>query len=124
MKWFHVVRASENYEVVIVAESESRDSYEDNDTYYEFNDNLKTNFVPISIRKVRKYFSGLSDGMGWGKLPEESFNSMDAVRTWRKQKARRKLIEFYHRVQDDNDLPEELRTKAAARASQLEEEEK
>ena len=83
---YRILRASAGYSVVLlVTPADAREGAE-GATYYEYHPgrpvpNWKSNdFNEVSWKKDAQYlFSGMSDGMGFGELPNEPFPSIAAA---------------------------------------------
>jgi hypothetical protein len=85
---YKVIRASSGYETIVVELEEKGVKR------YFVKDNLKPteDFEEVSEESILMYFSGIADQMGFGELPEQTFDSLEEVDEWR-EKAQRAAAE-------------------------------
>lgn len=84
---FRIIRAALGYGVIVVV-SEGEDA-----KYFLYNDNIKgfgkdeegVVLREVPIETARRYFSGQADGMGFGLLPKQVFQSLDEAIAWIKK---------------------------------------
>ncbi len=94
---YKVIRVSGDYEFVVLCEEQNgektycryaqwRGSERDIGTTPMDAGKTGAAFEPITERAAGTYFSGQSDGMGFGELPENSFHTLQDVWTWLREK--------------------------------------
>jgi hypothetical protein len=71
------------------------------------NDNLPESgsfFQPISEMGVWGYFSGQADGLGFGEMPDNPFESLDQVKLWAEQSAEKSAAEMMDKLFSQEDV--------------------
>ncbi len=88
MPRIEIIRASTDFSLVIVAVSTKADVFSDPKTkFYRFEERFaggtaKRGFKKIGKKTAQGYFSGQADGIGYGKPPDNRFNSFKTCRRW------------------------------------------
>jgi len=91
MATYRVIRASEDYEIIVVVSPEDADPEDECTFYARRKQGDERKVTEVTKKAAMQYFSGIADGMGWGKLPDKVFSSLEEVEVWRAQAAE----EFY-----------------------------
>ncbi len=103
---FKMIRASVDYEIVLLVSPADADLNSPNKKYYHYKHQLGKQgvFNEISSQDAIKYFSRQSDGMGWGELREELFTSLEEA----VQYVEAKRLEVMKEMRREFGLPEEV----------------
>lgn len=110
-KRYRIVRCSGDFFSAVVIWSSDAELYDPEAKFYSYNWfwKGKGRLREIDRERIFSYFSGISDGMGFGEIPQktETFSALDEVREWLEKKAneagRKRLIE--QGIDPDSDDP-------------------
>lgn len=79
---FYIIRASSDFEIVIVVKLKNIKGCEPAQHYLSDARAKDGGFKEITMAEAEGYFSGMADGMGFGKLPSKGFRSLKNLKAW------------------------------------------
>lgn len=102
---FRIIRAGEGYGLIVVVSPENAEIDDPTARYWcwrdwTIGDLPKREFVEITQHAAQMYFSGQADGLGWGELPENAFETLREVREWRWEA---EIAYYEHKVSQASD---------------------
>lgn len=80
---YEVIRVSCGCEVVVVELNEGGKK-----RYFHIDDYKTNGFEEITKDEAEGFFSHLADGMGFGEIPDRTFNSLEKILEWKREKQR------------------------------------
>jgi hypothetical protein len=81
---YRIIRLSEDCGVVIIVSPANAEVWAEDNKYWLMNHNIKKfeTFKEVNSDAALGYFGGIADGLGWGPIPDITFEEIKDAEKW------------------------------------------